>query len=601
MRKVIIFGVDGLVMPLLKQFASEGSLPHINTMLKKGSSTELLPFISAWGDVNWVSFLTGQCPGTSWIRQCMPPDNTTSQNLLYLLERAGLRAALVHFPESISARAPHFEMAPYWGRKGQSPYEISAPAMYSTLYEERNAKSAPKRQKLGWPPAAALAYHEKGNCKPIVIEAGEYRFQLANSITEPITVTAVPAGDELLLRLGNETTMLRIGKWSEWVPVSVNGAQGYVRFFLGKYIPEDGSLEILQSQVLRSEGLSNDPVMEAKLMSLLGPFISKWTAKITPQEEYLTSAVEEAEYQSLWLADSATHLTRNCGISLWATVHRLVDEAHHNCLGQYDPASPFYKEDTAAQFGEVIRECYKVLDRTIGRIMETMDDETTLLLVSDHGGVPNSYMCDINRYLAMHDLVKLDSEGNVIIEESRVYLKDERGGLEIYINLLGREPKGIVPQTEYELLREKVLRALGNWHIEDNGQCRNAVSIALKKEDAVGIGYWGEYAGDIVFAYNTGFVWGVSATGEDICPVEAPGANHGPQKPTAQTAVSSNYGVLLAYGKAIRAGYHRDKAVYGPHRMVDPGATIAKLLGLTSTTLDGTIMDDFIKIEGDKK
>lgn len=601
MRKIIVFGVDGLIMPLVKQFASEGILPHISTMLKKGAATEVLPFVSAWGDVNWVSFLSGQCPGTSWIGQAMPLDNLESRNLLFLLKEEGLRAALVHFPESISAMSPHFELAPYWGRPEASPFELCAPAVHTTQYAQRSVKKAKRQQKLGWPPVSALAYHEKGAWRPIAIEAGQYQLRLHNHAIDPIAVTAVPAGDDLLLQVGDETITLRLGEWSQWVPITIDSAQGKVRFFLGKYDQAEGLVEIVQSQVMRSEGLSNDQLLESKLINQLGPFISKWTAKVSPNEEYCNSALLEAEYQSLWLADSAIHLTRNCGISLWATVHRLIDESQHNCLGQYDPASPFFEADNAKAFGDVMRECYQVLDRTMGHIMKAMDDETTLLLVSDHGGVPNAYMCDIYRYLERYGLVRLDEKGNVIIEESKVFLKDERGGLEIYVNLLGREPQGFVAQEEYELVREEVLRALGNWRIKGDCQARNAISMALKKEDAVGIGYWGQYAGDIIFAYNTGFVWGVSADGEDICPVEVPGANHGPQKPTAETAVSSNYGVFLAYGAAIRPGYYRDKGVSGPYRMVDPAATIAQLLGLKQTSLDGMVMADLIKNEGDKQ
>lgn len=231
----------------------------------------------------------------------------------------------------------------------------------------------------------------------------------------------------------------------------------------------------------------------------------------------------------------------------------------------------------------------------MGRILEGMDKDTVLILASDHGGVPNAYMCDIYRYLERNGLVKLRSDGSVILAESKVFLKNERGGLEIYVNLQGREPQGTVSPEEFETIRENVLYLLGNWHVKEKGQIRNAVSMALKKEDAVGIGYWGQYAGDIIFAYNTGFVWGVSAGGEDICPVALPGANHGPQKPTATTNVSSNYGVFLAYGAGIRQGYYRERTTIGPRRMVDPAAMIAELFDIKQSSLDGVIMTDFFQ------
>ncbi|TCL03152.1 alkaline phosphatase family protein [Sodalis ligni] len=594
MRKVIIFGVDGLTMPLIKKFTAEGILPHIGYMFAKGSAAELLPFISAWGDVNWVTLLSGLCPGSSWIGQSIPADNVQTANLLSLLQDKGLTAALVHFPETVSAPPPHFEFAPYWGQAKPWPAEISKPMGYTTRYEERTGRKVVRTQKLGWPPSAALAYHEKGTWQPLGRNNGGYTLKMRGSTGQPIDIVIDCAGVNPLARYGDLSVELRTGAWSQWLPVETLGADGKVRFFLGSHDVNTGDMDILQSQITVPSGLYADRKLGRELIEKFGPFISKWTVKASPNETYRASAYEEADYQSLWLADSAIHLTQQRGFSLWATVHRLVDESHHNCLGQCDPQSPFYDPDTAPLFEDVMRECYKILDKTIGRILSRLDHESTLLLVSDHGAVPNEYMCDVYRYLAKSGLTKLDEQGRMIVGQSKVYLKDERGGLEIYVNLQGREAGGIVPRSEYESVREEVLHALGNWHVLHQGKIRNAVGLALRKEDASGIGYWGCQAGDIVFAYNTGFVWGVSATGEDICPVDVPGANHGPQKPTAETAMASNYGVMLAYGTGIKEGYYRDRQAKGPYRMVDPAATIAHLLQLDPTTLDGTVMHDFL-------
>ncbi|MBP2663340.1 MAG: putative type phosphodiesterase/nucleotide pyrophosphatase [Firmicutes bacterium] len=595
MKKCIIFGVDGLMMPLLTKFAAEGILPNIDKMFKKGAATELLPFISAWGDVNWVSFLTGQCPGNTWIGQGREHDNQKKHNLLSLMQDNGARAALVNFIGSISTDTPHFQFAPFWGSAEPSPYEL-CPAMIHTTFDiEQTANKKPKQQKLGWPPVAALAFHEKGAWSQIVSNVGKYQLQLSDHKGASVTLSIFPEESQLRIHADKTAVDLTLGQWSQWLPIQINGSKGQVRFFLGKYDSENNHIEILQSQVMRLDGISSDAKLEKAMFEQFGPFISKWASKVAHNEQYRISSLREAEYQSLWLADSALYLTQKCGFSLWATVHRLIDESQHTCLGQYDPASPFFETGTAEEYGNIIRECYKVLDRTMGRILEEMDEDTVLILASDHGGVPNSYMCDIYRYLEQNGLVKLRSDGSVILAESKVFLKDERGGLEIYVNLQGREPQGTVYPEDFENIREKVLHLLGSWHVKENEQIRNAVSMALRKEDAMGIGYWGHYAGDIIFAYNTGFVWGVSAGGEDICPVALPGANHGPQKPTATTNMSSNYGVFLAYGAGIRQGYYRERTTVGPKRMVDPAATIAELLGIKQSSLDGVVMTDFFR------
>lgn len=585
-QKVIVFGVDGLMMPLIKKFAAEGDLPYISLMLSEGAATELLPYISAWGDVNWVAFLSGQAPGTSWYGQALPADYATTQPLLKQLEDKGLRAALVHFPESVASPAPHFTLSPYWSAAVPSPYTFAAPAIFTTDRQRLDAPPKARQQTLGWPPSSPLAYHDKGLWQPLKQgKGGDWHLTIYSPHGH--NVTLLLNVETLTLRSVDGLVTLTLEAWSDWLALGEAAQGGKVRFWLARLEPH---IELIQSEVTFPQRIASDSTLAQTLIAELGPFYSQWAVKASPDEALLASTFQDAEHQSLWLADSALRLTHQHGYSLWAAVHHLIDESHHLCLGHYDPSSPFYDPQQAARYEAVIRDCYKILDRSLGRIINGMDEETTLILASDHGAVPNHFMCDIQRYLAKHGLMVLDNCGQTISRQSLVYLKDERGGLEVYINLQGREPDGIVLQEDYARVQARLLHLLRNWNIEHNGQIHHAVAWALRKEDAASAGYWGEFAGDVLFTYDSGFVWGTSAGGEDICPVVAPGANHGPQKPTAETAHASNYGVLLAYGASIRRGYYHDRHQYGPYRMADPGATIAYLLGVKRDALDGSVM-----------
>ncbi|AHF77307.1 putative type I phosphodiesterase/nucleotide pyrophosphatase [Sodalis praecaptivus] len=595
MRKVIVFGVDGLSMPLLKRYAAQGALPNIARMLQQGAATELLPFISAWGDVNWVAFMAGQGLGTAWRGQALPADNHQTGNLLDQMTRQGLKAALVHFPETVVADAGHFSFAPYWGRSAPWAAEHFKPMGHTTRYQARTGDKHIKQQKLGWPPNGTLAYHDKGAWQPLEKGAdGGYALTLQGQRGNTLTLPLGEQEGKPVIWIGDQAVALAEGEWSPWCSLRALNVSGSVRFYLGCYRPERDEVEILQAQVTDPDQLCGASEQARALLAHAGPFFSKWVVKASPQEDYPQATYQEGDEQSLWLADTALTLTQQQGYALWATVHRLVDESHHNCLGQCDPASPFFDPAQAARYDAVMRDCYQILDKTMGKLMAQMDDETVLMLASDHGAVPNAYMCDIYRYLAKHQLVVLDEQLKPDMARSQVYLKDERGGLEIFVNLAGREATGIVSPADYDAVCAKTLHALGSWHVLEQGQLRNAVSLALLKDDAAGIGFWGPCAGDIVFAYNAGFVWGVSRGGEDICPVEVPGANHGPQKPTAATAMSSNYGALVMMGAGVRAGYYHDRATLGPYTMVDPAATIAHLLGLPLATLDGRVMHSLL-------
>lgn len=582
MRKAIIFGVDGLTMPLLQRYVAQGALPNIARMLQQGSAAELLPFISAWGDVNWVTFLTGQSPGTSWIGQGMPPDNATSRNLLATLQHAGQRAALVHFPESVTADGDHFSFAPYWGRAQAWPGEVFRPMGHTTRLAARLGQGDAKQQTLGWPPKSALAYHNKGAWQALEKSEDGYVLTLRGGQGEALALTLQVEQHTPQLHLAKQRIALPVGKWSAWLSLADYDIPGHVRFYCGE-CDAQGNIEILQSQVTRADALSDDATL-SRLLQHNAPFFSKWVAKAAPNTPYLAATWQEGDEQSQWLVDSALELTQRQGFALWSTVHRLVDESHHNCLGQTDPDSPFYAPQQAEKYDAVMRRSYQILDASMGRLLDEADDDTLIMLASDHGAVPNSYMCDIYRYLQKQALAVLDEQGLPDMAHTPLYLKAERGGLEIFVN------HDVVSPQRIDDLCARAIQALSSWQVQEGETVRNAVSIALRRDDAVAMGFWGDCAGDIVFAYNTGFVWGVSQSGEDICPVEEPGANHGPQKPTAETALGSNYGVMLAYGKGIRQGYVHPRHQRGPYRMTDPAATLAHWLGLPTRDMDGRVM-----------
>ncbi|MCP1365211.1 alkaline phosphatase family protein, partial [Halomonas sp. BBD48] len=131
-KKILLLGVDGLIPELVERFCAEGVLPNIRRLRDEGGTSRLLPYISTWGDTNFVAFLTGQAPGTSWIGQRMPPRGTG--HLLELMRTAGQRAALVHFPESLlPAGDEDFCFAPFWSAAHFSRWVLCRQAGASSI------------------------------------------------------------------------------------------------------------------------------------------------------------------------------------------------------------------------------------------------------------------------------------------------------------------------------------------------------------------------------------------------------------------------------------------------------------------------------------
>lgn len=579
-KKVLLLGVDGLIPELVERFCAEGVLPNIQRLRDEGGTTRLLPYISTWGDTNFVAFLTGQAPGTSWLGQRMPPRGTG--HLLELMREAGQRAALVHFPESlVPAGDDDFCFAPFWSGSGPAPMELAPACLHSTHLGEW--PEMPRSEALGWPPNGTLAHHHKHNRFAIERSGDAYHVLIPFNRGEPLAVTLTPRdATRLTLGLGDRQAGLGVGDWSEWLPVAAGDESGYVRFKLLAFDAAEGRLDLLQSQITAPDKLSNRPALAERLIQRHGPFISKWAVSADPDIRYFETSFEEGRHQLTWLVDSALTLLNEEDFQLFATVFRLNDETHHTCLAYCDTESAFYSPAEQARYLEVIRHAYRILDDGVGRLLAGRRDDTVIVLASDHGDVPNRYLCDIHRRLAEFDLCTLDAQGRPVVERSQAFLKDERGGLEIFVN------RDVDAAAEIDRVQTRILKALTTWYVDTAEGERNVVALAVKKQDASVLGYWGEHMGDVLFAYAPGFVWGTNRRGDTVAPVTSAGANHGPQVPTASTAFASNQGLAIFHGEGIRAGAQLPfDTVTGIQRMDDAGATFAELLRLDTASLDG--------------
>ncbi|RKR07467.1 type I phosphodiesterase/nucleotide pyrophosphatase [Kushneria sinocarnis] len=593
-RKVVVLGVDGLIPELLERFCDEGVLPNIRRLLDEGGATRLMPWISTWGDTNFVTMLTGQAPGTSWIGQRMPPVGT--RHLLELMSEQGYRSALVHFPESLQpSGAQDFCLAPFWSGAGPAPMEMAAAALHTT---DDLPVTAQPSESLGWPPAGAtLAHHQKHNRRAIEVhdEGFTATLQLNDGTTRSLRMQA--DDERLTLHCHDRPITLSSGEWSEWLPIGDDEYSGRVRFKLLAFDPIHHHVELLQSQITVPAEHSSQPELARVLIDRHGPFISKWTVTASPDERWFETSFEEGRYQLDWLTNAAMTLLNEHDFNLFATVFRLNDETHHTCLAQCDPASPFYRPEQRERYLDVIRRAYRVLDEGVGRLLQQRRDDTLIVLASDHGDVPNRYLCDIYRRLATFDLCTLDDYGQPIRHQSRALLKDERGGLEIFVNLAGRDPEGVVAPADFDQVQTRILRALTSWYCVTPDGEQNVIAVALKKCDAQVLGYWGEHAGDVLFAYSPGFVWGTNQHGDTLAPVQSPGANHGPQIPSARTDFASNHGLAVLHGPGVRTDERSGLAISeGLPRMSDLGATLAHWLGLAERgSLDGRVLTALLK------
>ena len=151
---------------------------------------------------------------------------------------------------------------------------------------------------------------------------------------------------------------------------------------------------------------------------------------------------------------------------------------------------------------EAFFEFYEQLDDYLGRIREQLPDDVTLVIASDHGFTSLEYEVHCNAWLEEEGLLSYEdadhSELGDIADDTKAYsLIPGR----FYINLEGREPRGSVPESEYEAVREDLKARLEALEGPDGTPVCERV---VEKEDAFR-GDHDDIAPDLVAIPNHGF------------------------------------------------------------------------------------------------
>ena len=141
------------------------------------------------------------------------------------------------------------------------------------------------------------------------------------------------------------------------------------------------------------------------------------------------------------------------------------DRLHHMLWKYTNPDHPEYNEILK----DSIKEFYKYLDGHLGEFLEKIDDDTTIIISSDHGMVQTKGKINVNDWLIQEGYLKLKQEFMEKIKSGPCKLKMDMIDWEktkayeigayqgrIYLNKKGKMPDGIVDETECEELRGEI-------------------------------------------------------------------------------------------------------------------------------------------------
>jgi len=139
-----------------------------------------------------------------------------------------------------------------------------------------------------------------------------------------------------------------------------------------------------------------------------------------------------------------------------------LDRIHHGFWQYHDPEHVLYEGGNP--YEQVIRDYYVYLDEEIGSLLELLDDDTAVLVASDHGAQRLDGGFCVNEWLVKQGLLVLNTYPDEITPFAKLDVNWARtrawseGGYyaRVFLNVKGREPQGVIDPADYESFRDEI-------------------------------------------------------------------------------------------------------------------------------------------------
>lgn len=486
-RKVILIGIDGFDPVIADELMARGELPHFSSIKQSGSFKPLETSNPAQSPVAWASIATGSNPGHHGLFDFISRDPSN-----YLPRLAILKPNKHNFlGKESSMFHPVLKGVPFWditSKNNVSTSVIKWPVTFPPPSIEGNMLAG-----LGVPDVnGTLGRYtmystenrnnndndKKGNIIKLLPKdsVADSIIIGPNKSELPFTISVDTSKKCITLKINDNTHELSINEWSGWIPIEFKHTfgqkiYGIARFYLNSISPE---INLYMSSIHIDPRNSVFPLSSPKeYASELAEKIGAYHTLGLPEET--NGLVDEliSHDAFLNLNDSIQNERENMFWSefnkfdqgVLAFVFDTVDRIQHMFWTTRDKTHPLYNADLAERHALVIEAYYKRMDGIIGRVKKEIDDDTLLVIVSDHGFNSFRRAVHLNTWLANEGwLVTKDSGAveplfeNVDWKKTRAYAL---GFSSIYLNIKGREKEGVVTSgIESEDIKKDIAKSL---------------------------------------------------------------------------------------------------------------------------------------------
>jgi predicted AlkP superfamily phosphohydrolase/phosphomutase len=500
-QRVVIVGLDGQDPELTEKWMNVGLLPNFSRLREAGTFARLGTTLPAESPVAWSSFQTGCNPGKHRIYDFLVPNR---KSLMPELSSANvtapartLKLGKYLIPLGKPAIAAGRKSESFWSILGKFGIFSSVLRVPITFPPERfngvllSAMNVPD---VKGSQGTYFYFTTDPNDKRVLISGQQCPFESVeggargelpgpqNTLIKdggelriPFSITPAKNGSGLAqLQLPDQTIELRQNEYTSWVTLSYKAAVGFTvkaitRFLL---LEENPHVRLYVTPIQIDPEHPALPISHPASYSIYlakkqGRFATLGVAEDTSglnecvigEGAFFRQAQDIHQEREKMFFDALSKTRKGTVVCVFDITDRL-----QHMFFRFHRDEKWGAAVSDERYAHVLRDLYIQMDGLVGRVLKEIDEQTVLMVLSDHGFKPFRRAVELNRwlqqngYLTENPVAKTpDLLQRIDWSTTQAYAVGFGG---IYLNLIGREARGIVPKADAARLKREIMEKL---------------------------------------------------------------------------------------------------------------------------------------------
>lgn len=547
-RKVFLLGLDGLPPETFRRFLLQGHMPHFTRLLERASVFDVVPTLPATTAPGWLTIASGAYPSTIGVENILLPtpgetpdkvrngfasEWSHAEYIWETLDRFSRNAIVLKYPGSWPPRKGNFvqvdgaggyaditcqfdALLSYAYTSSQRPDDESsaADAIFPDGYQDhwridtgqtQGVEKIVVRDPIGWvglPEHVELVFefvfHVRERGKQLQRNMHALAFR-DNTQSKQACLLLSPSKN-----VPTDAILLHQNEWSRWVFVErTNDAYAH-RFRLLALDLEQRLFHLYQTEGHCLDGFTKPQELAGELLQHVGPPV-EWTGTYDLMNGLIDLETQFEIYaqHTKWMIDTIKFLGTSRPWHGFFTHWHVIEYAHHLIGASLHPEHPLHQPANVSRDLDFLSRVYSLADSLLEAVEAVIDDQTLLVIGSDHGHDLVHSIFYINQFLKRHGwLTTKQHAGRQVIDWAHSVAYALFPGC-ILLNRVGRWSEGIVQEKDSDAIVQDITEALKG--LVDSRTGRHPIKVILMREELRAFGQMGPQAPDLFFCMERGY------------------------------------------------------------------------------------------------